>query len=165
MKSLTRPRPQIAIVGYGRHGKDEAALTLHGKGPFKVFGSTSWAALPEMAEALNVPAQIAWENRHLNREFWKSHCDYLRRNDPCYLIRKVLAGGNIVSGIRDRVELEAALSEGLFDAVLWIDRPGFPADPTVTFDKSLATDVIVNDGTLEHFRETVLSWAALKGFI
>jgi len=159
------PGPRICIVGYGRHGKDEAALTLHGLGNLRYFGSTSWAALPDMAEVLDLPQQVAWETRHSNREFWKSHCDYLRRDDPLYLIRKVLARGNICAGIRDKVEIQAAIDQQIFDAVVWIERPGFPADATVTFTRELATSTIINNGTLKEFHAKVKSWAYRMNFI
>lgn len=155
----------IAIVGYGRHGKDDAALTLHRTGKFTQYGSTSWAALPDMAEYLGVPQQVAWEERHKKRELWKAHCDYLRRDDPCLLIKRLLRKGNIVSGIRDKIEMDVALERGYFKHVLWIDRPGFPADPTVTFDKSVATEIIVNDSTLLVFRLKILNWACRAGFL
>src|SRR6185369_2898341 len=103
--------PRICFVGWGRHGKDTAAFALHGKGPFHYYGSTSWAALPEVAEKLGIPEQIAWEQRHNNRQFWKDYCGWLRRDDPCYLIRKVLARGNICGGIRDLVEIQGAIKE------------------------------------------------------
>lgn len=164
---LYRPglSPRIAIVGYGRHGKDTVAEILHGQGPFRCSGGTSWQALPFVAATLNLAPQYAWERRHNNREFWKSYCDWLRRDDPCFLIRLCLEAGNIVPGIRDKIEIDTAIKENLFDAVLWVERPGFPEDPTVTFDKSVATDFIYNDGTLETLREKVLLWAKGKGWL
>lgn len=166
---LFRPNvgKKICIGGWGRSGKDEAARTLHGVGPFRFCGSTSWQALPFMAAKLGVPAQIAWDERHQNRQFWKDYCDWLRRDDPAFLIKLALEAGNIVSGIRDKVEIEAVLRDKMFDAVLWITRPGVPEDPTFTWGPSdvPGIHIINNDGTLEQFKGAVKVWANQQGFI
>ena len=159
------PGPRILIVGYGRHGKDEAAATLHKRGNLRYAGSMSWQALPFIARELDEPEQLCWEKRHDNRQFWYEYCNKLRAQDPLFLVRRALKVGNVVAGVRDKVELAAMKAEKTFDSILWVDRPGFPTDPTVTFSRDDATDFILNDRTLEHFRETVLSWAALKGYI
>jgi hypothetical protein len=151
--------PRVAIVGYGRHGKDVSAMALHNYGPFRFCGSTSWHALPYMAKILNLPHQVAWDTRHERRDLWKSYCDYLRKDDPLFLIKLALKSGNVVSGIRDGVEIDAAIEQKLFDGILWVERPGFDADKTVTFDKSKATAVAVNDGTIEELRAKVRGWA------
>jgi hypothetical protein len=158
-------RKTICFVGWGRSGKDEAASTLDGVGPMKFCGSTSWQALPFIARKLRVAPQIAWETRHQNRQFWKDYCDWLRRDDPAFLIRLALEAGNIVSGIRDRVEIEQARKEKLFDRIVWIDRPGTPVDPTVTFGSEMADFVIINAGSLESYRQRVLGDAIHSGFI
>jgi hypothetical protein len=157
----------LCIGGWGRSGKDEAARTLHGIGPMKFCGSTSWQALPFLAAKLGVPPQIAWDERHNNRQFWKDYCDWLRRDDPALLIKLALEAGNIVSGIRDKVEIQAAIRENMFDAVLWITRPGVPEDPTFTWGPQdfPGCHVINNDGTLEQFQEAVRDWAYMNGFV
>lgn len=156
---------KILFVGHGRCGKDTAARTLHGKGPNRFGGSTSWHALPFMAEYLNVPPQIAWDERHENRVLWWEKCNELREADPLFLIRRALKHGNICTGIRDRVEIDAAKSSGLFSSILWIDRPGLPEDPTVKFTKEDCTDVLTNDSDVLTFRQSVLKWATQKGYI
>lgn len=168
---LYRPRngldTVICIGGWGRSGKDEAARTLHNVGPFRFCGSTSWQALPFLAEKLRVPPQIAWDERHENRQFWFDYCNWLRRDDPAFLIRLALEAGNIVSGIRDLVEIKAAIRENMFDAVLWINRPGVPRDPTFTWgpEDFPGCHILDNDGPLDEFRIKVVQWARAQGFI
>lgn len=159
-------RPRICIIGYGRHGKDEMAAVLHGQGKLRYSGSTSWQALPFIARHIGQPQQIAWETRHECRQYWKDYCDILRKDDPCRLIKLALQTGNIVAGIRDKVEIEDAVGLGLFNDIVWVYRPGFPTDPTVTYDPAeFATDVIRNDGSLLEFRIKVMDWAARKGYL
>ncbi len=166
--STNEPQPdRILIIGDGRNGKDEAAATLHGKGNLRCKGSTSWVATPFVAEALGQIPQYAFEHRHERRQFWKDYCDYLRRDDPLFLVRLLLVdGGNIVTGLRDLVEIQAAKDSGLFREILWVNRPGMPKDPTVAYDPSkFCTSWILNDGNLTSFKYTVLAWAVKHNFL
>jgi hypothetical protein len=151
---------KILIVGYGRSGKDEAAMFMSQHLGFKYGGSTSWAALPIMAKFLGLHPMHAWETRHQNRELWKSHLDYLRRDDACLLMRLALAdGANIITGVRGGPEIDLAITERLFDHIIWINRPCTPVDPTVDFGPDKASLVINNGCTLEYFHFLLTKWA------
>lgn len=154
------PGPRVLFVGYGRHGKDVGAYALHRFGSFVNGVSTSWAATPFVAKALGIPESYAFEHRHEDRQFWKDYCDHLRKEDPLFLVRKCLATGNVIAGVRDEVEIAQAVRERIFDRIVWVERPGFPTDPTVTFDPAkYCTDRIINDGTLDQYRDVVRLWA------
>jgi len=150
---------KILFVGFGRAGKDEAAAYLAKITGLRYAGSFSWAALPYMAARLGIHPQLAWETRHQNRELWKSYCDELRKMDQTILARMALQSGDICAGLRDKVELDAVKAANLFDRIVWINRPGTPEDPTVTFFPSACDDLIVNDGTLEDFHQQIASYA------
>jgi hypothetical protein len=162
---MAKEKIAIAIVGPGRSGKDEVAQALDGKGPFKWCGSLSWYALPFISRALGVTEQACWDNRHKHRGLWYEFCNWLRREDPCFLIRRALKKGNVVSGIRDVVEIDRAIEDQLFDAILWVERPETPVDPTLTYGKEKATDVLHNTGSLDDLRAAARAWAARKGFL
>lgn len=157
-----QPIKKLLIVGHGRHGKDEAAMHLSKITPLRYAGSCSWAVLPLMAEYLNIHPQQAWETRHQMRELWKSHCDELRRFNPARLMARALQSGDIVTGCRQLVELEAAKSQKIVDYILWIERPGTPTDPTVDFGPEHADEILTNDGSLTHFHEKLRLWAVLR---
>ena len=169
---------KLLIVGWGRSGKDEAAGFMNDHLGLPYAGSTSWAALPLMAEKLNTHPQLAWERRHQNRQFWKDSCDEFRRNDPLLLVTRALKTsiaptyssldgrliggakfGQVVTGVRDAVEIDAAIEKKIFSNIIWIERPGIPQDPTVTYDASRATDLIKNDGDLRRFHCNIVRWA------
>lgn len=156
---------KLLIVGYGRHGKDEAGRYLGTITRLKYGGSTSWAALPLMAEYLGVHPLVAWEERHNNRQIWKDHCDELRRFRPSRLIETALKGGDIITGVRATVELEDARRRGLVDLVLWITRPGFPCDTTVEFGPENCDEALLNVGTLQNFHDDLRRWAGEKGLL
>ena len=157
-------KKRLLIVGHGRSGKDTAAEILHGAG-LTYAGSLSWFALPFMAKRLKQPLQIAWERRHEHRMAWYHGCNELRREDPLFLVRLALAEANVVTGLRDIAEITAAKEENLFDEILWVERNGTPIDPTLTYGKEQCSDVVFNNGTLAEFKENLLAWATVKGFL
>jgi len=150
---------RVLFVGWGRAGKDEAAKFAESHLGLRYTGSTSWAAKESVASALGVHPQTAYDERHNNRQFWKDHCDWMRRGDPAFLVKLCLATGDICTGCRDKVEVLAAAP--LFDHVVWVDRPGVPEDFTVTFTREdiLALPngcAIHNDGTLEDYHAKLI---------
>lgn len=155
---------KILIVGWGRSGKDAAGAFLHEHCGIPYCASTSWAALPMIAETLDLPMQLAWESRHRDRQLWKDICDAHRIDDPLLLIRKALEfPGRVVTGIRDKCEMDAAMKHGLFAHVLWIHRDGIPEDRTVTFTPDYPGVIIVkNNGTLHEFHRTLYHLAMIR---
>lgn len=156
---------KILLCGHGRCGKDEGAMFLAKLTGLRYAGSFSWAALPYMAKILGQHPCQAWEQRHQNREKWKLELDFLRAVDQCYLAREVLKTGDIAAGLRDKKEIDAVRAEQLFDHIIWIDRPGTPVDPTVTFGPADCDEVIWNDGTLSEYHLALTGWAHSKGLV
>lgn len=150
---------KILFVGDGRAGKDEAAIFLGSITQLRYAGSFSWAALPHMAKLLGLHPCQAWEQRHQHRQFWKDELDKLRLSDQCHLARLVIQSGDIAAGLRDIKEIEAVKAERLFDRIIWVDRPGNPKDPTVTFGPEDCDEVIVNDGDLAQYHAKLFTWA------
>jgi hypothetical protein len=152
---------KILFVGWGRAGKDEAASYLAKITGLRYAGSFSWAALPYMAARLGIHPQLAWETRHQNRELWKQYCDELRVVDQTLLARMALQSGDICAGLRDQIELDAVKAAGLFDKIIWIERPGIPEDSTVTFkrDDPAINFSIANDSSLEFFKANLRTLA------
>lgn len=158
----------LLLVGYGRGGKDHAAQFLNRNSTFSYKGSTSWAALPYMAELQGICQQEAWEKRHDKRKFWKDECDKLRmeKGDELYLVRLLLKeGANVIPGIRGLAEITAAKRDPQF-YIVWIDASGrgITEDPTVPYGPDVADEVWQNDWTPERFNQFLLSWSRLHGF-
>jgi len=151
--------PTVLFVGAGRAGKDHAAHYLSVITTLRYAGSFSWAALPHMAKVLGEHPQIAWERRHNHRGLWKRELDKLREKDQCYLARLVLRDGESAAGLRDRREIDAVKAEKLFTHIVWVERPGNPADPTVTFTADEADFTIINDGDIDKFHADLRSFA------
>ena len=128
--------PVLAFCGHGRHGKDQSAEFLAASSNIKYGGSVSWYVLPLVAHAMEMPRDTCWSTRHQNRSFWREFCDALRWDDPAILIRMVLSDSDVVTGIRAKAELWTAWGEGHIDHMVWVDRPGFPKDPTLQYELS-----------------------------
>lgn len=152
-------RPKLLIVGYGRHGKDYLAERIEDKTQLRYGGSTSWAALPHVAASLNMHPQRAWESRQLHRDYWFDFCNFLRRDDPLFLIREVLCSGDLVVGIRDKEEMHAARESGLFRRIIWVDayRRLGTVDTTVKFGPADCDEIISNNGSRDDFEPAINS--------
>lgn len=154
-------RLKVLFVGYGRAGKDEAAQFCESHLGLRYGGSFSWHAKEDMARLLGVHPMTAWETRHKNRQFWKDECDKLRANDLTILAKRALATGDICAGLRDKVELDAVVAEGLFDRIVWVNNPRVPVDMTVTYTREDVLALpngseIINDGDLKLYHKRVL---------
>ncbi len=159
---------KLLFVGFGRAGKDEAASFLHQHCGLRYGGSTSWAALPLMAKRLNLHPMHAWETRHQHRMEWKSACDGFRQQDPCFLIKLALEGGDVITGVRGLPEIVSCANQKCVDKIIWIDNPRVPVDPTVDFGPEHCTDRIINDGTLRRYHTRLIWWcihASVPGMV
>lgn len=130
-----RKYPRILIVGPGRAGKDEALLWFDKHTPYASGGTTSLYLAYDVAEARCMSVEDVYATRHEDRGFWYSLGNRLRETrGVLYLLKQALLRGNVVAGVRDIREIEAAMLERLVDVVLWINNPRVPADPTMTFN-------------------------------
>jgi hypothetical protein len=137
---------KLGIYGPGRAGKDEVAHHLVDAHGFRYYGPTSFVIASELARRTGRPFDELYGSRHADRETWATVGDELRRDDPAFLARKVLERGDLVVGVRRRIEARAI--RGLLDAVWWIERPGIPDDPTLDFGPEECDLVLRNDGAL-----------------
>lgn len=143
--------PAVAFCGMGRAGKDTAAEYLCAQLDIKYPKSASWLISPLVAEMAEIPAEVAWETRHQNREFWIHACHALRGKDYGMLVRMCLGAGDVAVGIRGRFELDRVLNDGTIDLAVWIDNPRVPKDPTVEYGPEDCDLVIPNHGSLLEF--------------
>lgn len=158
-------KPTFLFAGPGRAGKDVGAQILAKLTGLRYAGSFSWAAIPFIADFLKQHPMKCWEERHQNRQLWKDRLDYIRDGDETLLAELALATGEIAAGIRDRKELSAVKEAGLFTRIFWIERPGIPEDPTLTFTAADCDEIIVNYGTLDQYKSTLFQWAERNGLI
>lgn len=158
-----RKLPKIAILGYGRAGKDEAGAWLGRNTPLIYTGSTSQVLCPLIAIELGISEEEAWNTRHANREYWFEFGNNYRKGDPAKIARKCLLASDMVIGLRDKEELQACKDARLFDLIIWIHRLGTPVDPTVTFSRNDCDLIIDNVGTLKEYHQKLHKLAKFAG--
>lgn len=157
MEPLHKSQPSIPIVaflGHGRAGKDTCAEFMAWHTALVYKGGCSWTARNYMAKRLSAEAgrvitpEEAYENRHKDRVKWYNWLNEYRAANPSQLIRDCLEHSDVICGVRDGNELRAAVREDVIDLTIWVERPGTPVDPTVTYTIDDCDMVLHNNGDL-----------------
>lgn len=153
-----RVKPRICIIGHKRHGKDELALHLTNICNLKQSGSSEVAMqvflLDKMREKFGVQTvEEAMDYKNKNDEarifMFDEICNY-NLHDPSRLTKEILKVSDIYVGMRSNREMEACLSEGLFDLVIWVDASmRMPEESTSSFNisRKYADVIIDNNGS------------------
>lgn len=157
---------RLAIVGYGRAGKDTTGEYIGKLTSLRYVGSTSNIICPLIAAEQGITPEEAWNIRHDgdNRVFWYNRANEYRKDDPAKIIKASLDKGEIVIGIRDILELDAMKQQNLVDLIIWIERR-VPMDVTVTFKRDDCDIIIENNGTIPELYariEKFVKFAGLK---
>jgi hypothetical protein len=154
--------PPLGICGHGRAGKDTAAEYLAATTAVVYPGSASQLVLPFIAHMIRDGRELSevdkvaheqqvFAERHQHRDFWIHACHAVRGEDYGFLVRMVLSKGDVVTGIRGRLELQKVLENNVIAAAVWIDNPRVPSDHTVEYTASDCDLTIVNDGSYVSF--------------
>ena len=125
--------PVVAFLGMGRAGKDTAAEYFCHRTGLTYAGSASSMVLPIIADSIGIDPETAWNERHSYRQFWIEWCHAFRHDDPAMLVKMCLGSGDVVVGVRGKLELFCVQKQNLIDYSLWVDNPRVPVDPTVEF--------------------------------
>jgi hypothetical protein len=157
--------PRIALVGYGRGGKDTAGGWLGLFTPLRYVGSTSRVVCPLIAKDLGLSVEEAWSQRHNHRRFWHHWCNEYRKDDPTKIARQCLENGDLVVGLRDIIELNACKEEKLFDLIVWVHNNRVEKDPTVTFTSDDCDVIVENNGTYVQFYEKLTRLCRFGGIM
>lgn len=155
------PVPTIGFCGHSRAGKDTAALYVSEISQLTYPGSSSSYILPLLAHAVGVSPEQAMQERHNHSDFWLHFCNEFRRNDPTRLVRRSLAHGDMVTGIRSDVELLECKKLGVLDVTVWIENPRVQVDPTVEYSRQDCDLVIDNCGLKEELFGKLLRFVNL----
>ena len=150
--AVVKKFPTLCFLGHSRCGKDTAGLFLTSLFDVRFVGSSSYAMRHYVAEKLGVDVEIAWNDRHKNREQWKQILDDAREvHGYDFCIKEVLKENDIVAGLRDLRELHEGRKSGLLDLIIWVDNPRQPPDPTVCFGTNNCDIIIENNGCIRSY--------------
>lgn len=155
---------KLLIMGYARHGKDEAANYLSRAYGLK-FTSTSLFCAEHIVLGyfdqrgiFFKDAQECFEKRGEYRDVWYRAISAYNRQDPSRLARLIFEHNDIYCGLRGELEFKAAYEAKLFDKSIWIDRlEHVPAESveSCTVRSSLADRIADNNSTLENLRRNL----------
>jgi hypothetical protein len=157
-------RVTFAFCGPGRSGKDESAEYLRDHYGLRFAGSLSQYLAPYMATKYGVSVEQAFAERHKNRMDWYEEGKRLRAIDPEVLTRPALEAGDILSGVRDNVEIDRIVAYNLVTLRVWIERNVDP-DPMMEYGAGRCHVIVDNNGTKAELYARLDGLAALAGLV
>lgn len=181
--------PKIAVIGHARHGKDTVCELLR-----DLYGFTFTSSSLFCAEKVVFPAYRAWcmgdsgprshliekrlfrdpawvtvddcfADRSNHRALWFDLIADYNTPDPATLARNITDAYDIYAGIRSTREFHAAVNEGIFDLVVWVDRSKhLPKEPSSSMELEpwMADYVIDNNGDLDDLNREVRRLVAAR---
>ena len=160
---------KIMVLGHARHGKDTFAELLRDNFGLKFKSSSQSVADIFIYDDLkdkygySTPEEC-FEDRMNHRAEWKQMiCDY-NKDDRAKLAKEILKEADCYVGMRDRLEINECMKQGLFDLIIWVDASErLPLEDASSFniDKSCADVIIYNNGTYEEFVEKVIRFGKI----
>jgi hypothetical protein len=142
--------PTLAVLGYGRAGKDTAAEYLCAQTGLVYAGSSSDRLCRFVAHAAGIGEKEAFAERHSHRAFWKDVGDLIRGLDLLLLVRIALGWGDMAVGLRGGHEVRNCPKAGV-DVRVWVENGRVPPDFTVEFTADDCDLVVPNNGPVEEF--------------
>lgn len=156
--------PKILVLGYARHGKDEAARILADKYGLRHVSSSMFCAERVVMPALaalstinpNMPqyanAEECFNDRSNHRSAWFDLIKAFNYPDLTNLGRAIYEEHDVYVGLRNAAEFHALKNMGVYDLCIWIDRSEHqpPEDrSSCTVEPWMADFAVDNNGTLE----------------
>jgi len=147
---------KLAIIGYGRHGKDTVAEILRDKFGYQFLSSSEASAKIFLYDLLKDEFgynswQECFEDRHNHRERWFDEISKFNTPDKSRLAKLIMQENDVYVGMRCEHELDACKESGVFDLVIWVDASNRvqykESENSCTVKPSQADLFINNDGT------------------
>ena len=138
---------KIMVLGYSETGKTTAAEML-GEMLGLGYANTSDQLIKEFAEESGLSQEEVLRDK---KSYRKRLFDFGRAKqiaNPLWPQDVQLKYASILTGLRNPNEVAAAKSNGLYDMIIWVDRPGFGPNETDKLGPEDADVVVVNDGSI-----------------
>lgn len=155
---------KLLIIGKGRMGKDTVAEILRDDLGF-TFKSSSYAAYEIFIYKIFKEKyafstlQEAYEARHDYREELFQLIQEYNTPDKTKLAKSILEMSDMYVGMRCKQEVEACITKGIFDLIIWVDASErvdyVESEDSITVTKAHADIIIDNNGTEEELRKKV----------
>lgn len=163
-------KPKLLIIGYGRHGKDSFAEILRDECGFKFMSSSEFVGREILWDnwgcAVYNSFEEMFEDRANNRVLWMQLISAYNTPDKTKTASTMLFrdGMDMYVGMRRLDELNACRKAGIFDFIVWVQRPNL--DPEIgsmdiTLENSNPDFIIHNDGSLEDLKQKAIKFAKI----
>lgn len=138
------------IIGYKESGKTTAARILADILDTS-YANTSDIIITEFANDCGLDEEYVHTHKDTFRDELWSYGRVRQEKDPLWP-QSIIEHVDILTGVRNLDELDAARNAKLYDIVIWIDRPGFGASSTDKLSSSDADVILKNDGSFVDLR-------------
>ncbi|AWY09380.1 thymidylate synthase [Ruegeria phage vB_RpoP-V13] len=160
---MAEKRPKLLILGYGRHGKDTVAEILRDQYGLRFKSSSEFVGeeclWDQWGKAVYPTFEAMFEDRHNHRELWMQMISAYNTPDKTRTASTMFERGfDMYVGMRRQNELDACKAAGVFDKIIWVQRPGFPVETgsmDITPESAGMDYMIMNDGDLRCLEERV----------
>lgn len=155
---------KLCIVGHCRHGKDTLAQIFNEEFGYTFESSSQSASNIFLYDLLKekynykTPEECFEDRVNHRKEWYEAICEY-NKEDKARLAKGILKRSDCYVGMRDRIEIEECLKQGVFDLVVWVDASErLPSEDKSSFniDKTCADIIIENNGNFEDFKEKAI---------
>lgn len=168
-------RPNLLILGCGRHGKDTVAEFLRDDYGFKFTSSSLFVAQEVMWDSWGVAKypdfDAMFEDRSNHRVLWMEMISAYNTPDKTKTATTMSERGfNLYVGMRRLDELQACQSAKIFDAIIWVDasdrHPPETGSMDITRENCNADFEIDNNGPEEAIVDEIvrlMDWLKDRG--
>ena len=144
-------KPRLLILGFSQAGKSTAAAILAELLNTK-YADTSSKLIEEFAAANWLSTAEILENKDKYRMDLFKFGRAKQAVDPLWPQNVQIKDADILTGLRNPNEIQAARAIHLYDMIIWIERPGVICNATDKLSPVDADVVIQNDGTIADLR-------------
>ena len=152
---------KILVLGYTGSGKSTASNMIA-----DLLGGVAANTSDKLIHDFSEEHEILFEELVVNKPKYRQQIyEYGRKRqaeDPLYPQKYQLETCCVLNGLRNPVEIIAAVENKLYDLIIWIDRRGCKAGPTDHIPKCWADVTIENSGSLDSLRSKLQRLLAIR---
>jgi len=129
---------KLLVIGYARHGKDSVCEFLRDEYNYSFVSSSHYCAEHVVIPYLRTigitydSIEECYEDRVNHRDKWFNCIADFSREKPGEITRGIMETNDIYCGMRNRIDYNKAIEDGVFDLILWVDASDRhpPEDPS-----------------------------------